>query len=144
MKLTIQKIFLGILAIAVSIAAAVIGMYMVFLANMQFLYRMLFACVFMFNPILTGFIISFMFRRGEEKEPKKPKEPKESKWGKKRKDEEDSSSAAYAHSSSDQSESYTNQSYSQPTDYNLPGSEIYTDYSDTVTAEDISSVESSK
>ena len=134
MKLTLQKIFFSILAIAVSIAAAVIGMYMVFLAQMQFAYRMLFACVFMFNPILTGFLISFAFRKAAEKE---PKEPKESKWGWK-KDKEESAASAAEQANTSVTGSFDSTASSG---YDLPGSEVYTNYSDTTTAENISDSE---
>ena len=146
MKLTLQKIFFSILAIAVSIAAAVIGMYMVFLAQMQFAYRMLFACVFMFNPILTGFLISFAFRKPAEKEPKEPKEPKqpkepkESKWGRK-KDKEESSAGAAEQNSTSITGSFDSTASSGSSGYDLPGSEVYTNYSDTATAENISDIE---
>ena len=143
MKLTLQKIFFSILAIAVSIAAAVIGMYMVFLAQMQFAYRMLFACVFMFNPILTGFLISFAFRKSAEKEPKEPKqpkEPKESRWGRK-KDKEESSAGAADQTSTSITGSFDSTASSGSSGYDLPGSEVYTNYSDTATAENISDIE---
>ena len=73
MKLTIQNIFLSIVAFALSVASAVIGMYMVFLADMLFQYRLLFAAIFMFNPILTGFLIAYMFKKALPKAPKEPK-----------------------------------------------------------------------
>ena len=139
-KLTLQKIFFSILAIAVSIAAAVIGMYMVFLAEMLFTYRMLFACVFMFNPILTGFLISFAFRKSAEKEPKEPKqpkEPKESKWGWK-KDKEESAASAAEQANTSVTGSFDSTASSG---YDLPGSEVYTNYSDSTIAGDISDTE---
>ena len=145
-KLTLQKVFLSILAIAVSIAAAVIGMYMVFLAEMLFTYRMLFACVFMFNPILTGFLISFAFRKSAEKEPKEPKqpkepkEPKESRWGRK-KDKEESVAGAAEQTSTSITGSFDSSASSGASGYDLPGSEVYTNYSDSATAEDISDIE---
>ena len=142
-KLTLQKVFLSILAIAVSIAAAVIGMYMVFLAEMLFTYRMLFACVFMFNPILTGFLISFAFRKSAEKEPKEPKqpkEPKESRWGRK-KDKEESAAVAAEQTSTSITGSFDSTASSGASGYDLPGSEVYTNYSDSTIAGDISDTE---
>ena len=123
-KLTLQKIFFSILAIAVSIAAAVIGMYMVFLAQMQF-------------------AISFAFRKAAEKEPKEPKEPKqpkepkESKWGWK-KDKEESAASAAEQANTSVTGSFDSTASSG---YDLPGSEVYTNYSDTTTAENISDSE---
>lgn len=74
MKNMIKKVFLSILALIVSISAAVLGMYMVFLAEMIFGYRLLFAAVFMFNPIMTGFLIANMFKKPEAQPAKEPKE----------------------------------------------------------------------
>ena len=142
-KLTLQKVFLSILAIAVSIAAAVIGMYMVFLAEMLFTYRMLFACVFMFNPILTGFLISFAFRKSAEmepKEPKQPKEPKESRWGR-NKDKEESAAVAAEQTSTLITGSFDSTASSGASGYDLLGSEVYTNYSDSTIAGDISDTE---
>lgn len=162
MKLTIQKIFFSILAMAVSIAAAVIGMYMIFLAEMVFGYRLLFSAIFMFNPILTGFLISFVFRKQEAKQ---PKEPKESRWGSKRKDKEEPEAVADYSAPTPQPTAYTppqpagttqtgtfsdtpaaeSQSTTQNTSgYDLPGSEVYTGYEDTVNAGDVTSAESTK
>ena len=119
---------------------------MVFLAQMQFAYRMLFACVFMFNPILTGFLISFAFRKPAEKEPKEPKEPKqpkepkESKWGRK-KDKEESSAGAADQTSTSITGSFDSTASSGASGYDLPGSEVYTNYSDSTIAGDISDTE---
>lgn len=139
MKLTVQKIILSLFSIAVSVAAAVIGMYMVFLANMVFGYRLLFAAIFMFNPILTIFLVVYMFKKPE------PKEPKE----KKKKKEEEESPANTSYSTSTPSDSLNNlpqTSYTEPSasaGYDLPGSETYTGYSDTMNASDVSDAESS-
>lgn len=157
MKLTIKKIFLSILAIAVSIAAAVIGMYMIFLAEMIFGYRLLFTAIFMFNPILTCFLIAFMFRKPEVKEPKDKKKKKDYP------SEEDASSysapasqpapyAAPQPAAPVQTGSYSDPLSSASADtgniassgYDLPGSETYTDYSDTVNAQDVTTAESDR
>lgn len=137
MKLTVQKIILSLFSIAVSVAAAVIGMYMVFLANMVFGYRLLFAAIFMFNPILTIFLVVYMFKKPE------PKEPKEKK---KKKNEEDMSPAEPSYSapaSHVNSLPQTSQTEPSSTGYDLPGSETFTDYSDTMNASDVSNAEAS-
>ncbi|MDO4804567.1 MAG: hypothetical protein Q4A32_07090 [Lachnospiraceae bacterium] len=183
MKLTVKKVFLSIIALIVSISAAVLGMYMVFLAEMVFGYRLLFAAVFMFNPILTGFLIAYMFKKAEAAA---AKEPKESGRKKKEKDEGHDEQPAYAApisqqppyaGSVSQQASYAgsvpqqaspvvqvpqqgafaepDQQYAAQTEadmgfggdlpdssenqtsgYDLPGSETYTNYSDTMNAGD--------
>lgn len=137
MKLTVQKIILSLFSIAVSVAAAVIGMYMVFLANMVFGYRLLFAAIFMFNPILTIFLVVYMFKKPEPKEPKEKKKKKE--------EEEAPADTSYS-TPSGSLNNLPQTSYTEPsasTGYDLPGSETYTGYSDTMNASDVSDAEAS-
>lgn len=63
MKNVIQKIFITLVGLIISFAACIIGMYMVFLADMKFVYQMLFSAIFMFNPITTILMAVNMFKR---------------------------------------------------------------------------------
>ncbi|MBP3880513.1 MAG: hypothetical protein J6D46_09385, partial [Lachnospiraceae bacterium] len=89
MKDTIKKIFITLAGLIVSFAACVLGMYMISLADMKFVYMMLFSAIFMFNPLTTILMAVYMFRRPktgttaggkqpkEEKPVKEKKQPKE-------------------------------------------------------------------
>ena len=89
MKLTIQKILICALSLIVSIAACVCGMYMTILAHMQMGYRILFCLFFILNPVLSIFMIRFMFKKPVPKEGTDgAAEPdKKKKWGWSKKDE---------------------------------------------------------
>lgn len=89
MKLTIQKILICALSLIFSIAACVCGMYMTILAHMVFGYRLLFCLFFILNPVLTIFMIRFMFKKPVPKEETEGSaEPeKKKKWGFSKKEE---------------------------------------------------------
>ncbi len=79
MKDTIKKIFITLAGLIVSFAACIQGMYMVSLADMKFIYMMLFSAVFMFNPLTTILMAVYMFRRPKAAAEKQPKEEKPAK-----------------------------------------------------------------
>ena len=128
MKLTIQKILICALSLIISIAACVCGMYMTILAHMQMMYRIIFCLFFLLNPVLSIFMIRFMFKKPVPKEETDgAAEPeKKKKWGFSKKDEQepaateiepeaepDAATASYSDSSYTDS-AYDNSGYSMP------------------------------
>lgn len=136
MKLTIQKILICALSLIFSIAACVCGMYMTILAHMVFGYRFLFCLFFILNPVLTIFMIRFMFKKPVPKEETEgAAEPeKKKKWGFSKKEESQPAEPEYTqYEEPDTSTvSYSNGTYTEGTysdsnygtsDYTAPSAE---------------------